>query len=70
MAMTIVNRRGTVDGKPCIVWAKEHGPDGLYDCYIDGDRTVDGRPRHDLWHPSRVVVLDAIAVRSSADVPW
>jgi len=69
MAMSIVNRRGTANGKACIVWAKEHGEGGFYDCYIDDERTVAGEPRHDLYHPDQVVVSDQVAVQRQGDVP-
>jgi len=49
-------RRCTVRGLPGICHWRELGADGLLDCSIDGELTVSGEPRHDLWHPDHVVL--------------
>lgn len=51
-----IMRRCTVNGQPGFCHSKENGENGMYDCSIDGERTVSGERRHDLWHPSQVVL--------------
>lgn len=68
MPMVIVNRRGKIMGKPGIVWARDDS--GAYDCYIDGERTVDGRARHDMYAAEHVELSSEVAVTKNSDVPW
>ena len=49
-----INRRATIAGMPGICHWAENGPGGLLDCSLDDELTVDGEPRHDLWHPALV----------------
>lgn len=53
-----VLRRATIAGKPGIAHWQENSADGSgwYDCSIDGERTVSGQRRHDLWRPEQVTL--------------
>jgi hypothetical protein len=55
-----VMRRAVINGRPGICYSQENGPEGMLDCALDGERTITGEPRHDLWLPEQVVLGERI----------